>query len=69
MSTAKTASKNNPTKRSQAKEFLYNGKKVKPTKLVLESSTFFGGEYDGSGEVVLDKNNNPLTWSQISSLN
>lgn len=62
MSQAKTASKNNPNAREQAKEFMYDGKKIKPVKLITKKSTFFAAEYDGSGDLVMGPNNEPLAW-------
>jgi len=62
MGKAKTASKNNPTTREQAREFTYNGQKIKPTKLVTSKSSFFAAEYDGSGDLVTDANGNILPW-------
>jgi hypothetical protein len=64
MGKAKTASKNNPSSREQAKEFFYNGQKIKPTKLVTERTTFLAAEYDASGDLVLGANGAPLTWQQ-----
>lgn len=59
---AKIASKNNPTTRGVAKEYLYGGQKIKPVKLITDKGSFFGAEFDGSGDVVLDKNGRPLPW-------
>lgn len=64
MSKAKTASKNNPTAREQAKEFFYNGQKVKPVKLVTKKSTFLAAELDGSGDLVLDASGAPMAWDK-----
>lgn len=63
MSKAKTASKNNPTSRAQAREFSYNGKKIGPVKLITESSKFMAAEYEGTGELVKDENGKILPWS------
>ncbi|MES2215056.1 MAG: hypothetical protein V4485_03440 [Pseudomonadota bacterium] len=62
MSKAKTASKNNPTTREQAREFLYQGQKIKPVKLVTSKSSFFAAEFDGSGDLVLGADGAPLPW-------
>lgn len=62
MSQAKTASKNNPNARAQAREFTYNGQKIKPVKLITKKSTYLAAEYDGSGDIVLGADNKPLTW-------
>ena len=64
MTKAKTASKNNPNSRAQAKEFFFDGKKIKPTKVITDRSTFLGAEYDGSGDIVLSTDGNPLPWSK-----
>ncbi len=66
MSKAKTASKNNPTSREQAREFLFSGQKIKPVKLVTKTSTFFAAEFETSGDLVLDTAGNPLTWKKAS---
>lgn len=67
MSKAKTASKNNPTTREQAKEFFYQGQKVKPVKLITGKSSFFAAEYDGSGDLVLGPNGKALPWDLVKS--
>ncbi|MDX1924240.1 MAG: hypothetical protein SFT91_03330 [Rickettsiaceae bacterium] len=66
MSKAKTASKNNPTSREQAREFFYNGQKIKPVRLVTQQSSFLAAEFDGSGDLVLDNSGNPLTWKKAA---
>ncbi|MDX2050605.1 MAG: hypothetical protein SFT93_05520 [Rickettsiaceae bacterium] len=66
MSKAKTASKNNPTARQQAKEFMFEGKKIKPVKLVLAKTTYLAAEYDGSGDLVLDNMGQPMSWQKAS---
>lgn len=62
MSKAKTASKNNPKSRTKAKEFFYEGKKIRPTKLITELSCFMAAEYEDTDELVLDENGKPLSW-------
>jgi hypothetical protein len=62
MSQAKTASKNNPSSREQAREFMYQGQKIKPVKLITAKSTFLAAEFDGSGDLVMGSNNQPLAW-------
>jgi hypothetical protein len=64
--TAKTASKNNPTSRESAREFFFEGKKVKPAKLILENTSFLGAEYE-SGDIVVS-NGTPMHWSNIVSM-
>lgn len=64
MSKAKTASKNNPTARAQAREFFHNGKKIRPVKLISQSSSFFAAEYEDSGDLVLSQNGTALPWSK-----
>ena len=63
MSKAKTASKNNPKSRVQAKKFLHNGQKIRPVKLVTESTKFMAAEYESTGELVKNDNGKILTWS------
>lgn len=68
MSKAKIASKNNPEGRAKAKEYLLNGKKIKPLKLITDKQSFFAAEYDGSGEIVMDSKGNAMTWRQAKLL-
>lgn len=64
---AKVASKNNPEGRSKAKEYFFNGTKIKPVKLITRSQSFLAAEYDGTGDLVLDGKGNPLPWSVARS--
>jgi hypothetical protein len=66
MSKAKTASKNNPTAREQAREFFYNGQKIKPVKLVTKQTSFLAAEFEGSGDLVVDGNGAPLSWEKAA---
>ncbi len=66
---AKTASKNNPTTRGSAKEYFFGGQKIKPVKLIMDNGSFFGAEFDGSGDVVLDSGGRPLPWQIAKTLN
>ena len=68
MSKAKTASKNNPTSREQAKEFFYQGQKIKPVKLITPHYSFLAAEFDGSGDLVLGSDNKPLHWDSAKSV-
>ncbi len=68
MGKAKIASKNNPEGRGQAKSYFHNGKKIKPVKLITSKQSFFAAEYDDSGELVMDQNNNPLPWGSAKNL-
>ncbi len=68
MAKAKTASKNNPTTREQAKEFFHNGQKIKPVKLVSARSVILAAEYDGSGDLVCGSNGTPLPWDLVKHL-
>ena len=69
MAKAKTASKNNPTTREQAKEFFHNGQKIKPVKLVSGKSVILAAEYDGSGDLVCGNDGAPLPWDMVKHLN
>lgn len=62
MSKAKIASKNNPEGRGQAREYLINGRKIKPVKVITGNRSFFGAEFDGTGELVVDKSGVPVAW-------
>ncbi len=64
MSKAKTASKNNPTAREQAREFFHKGQKIKPVKLITQEFSFLAAEFDGSGDLVLDLDGKPMTWQK-----
>ena len=66
MSKGKTGSKNNIATRGKALEFLFNGQKIKPVKLITETSTFLAAEYE-SGDLVLGSNGTPLPWSVARS--
>ena len=68
MGKAKIASKNNPEGRGQAKEYFYNGKKIKPVKLIADRQSFFAAEYEDSGEVVVDQNGKALPWGSAKNL-
>lgn len=68
MSKAKIASKNNPEGRGVAKEYLHNGKKIKPVKLIANRQSFFAAEYDETGDVVVDSNGRILPWNSAKSL-
>lgn len=64
---AKTASKNNPTARAQATKYLFEGKEIKPVKIILHNKNFFGAEYD-SGDLVINQSGSPLSWQQARIL-
>jgi len=68
MGKAKIASKNNPEGRGQAKEYFHNGKKIKPVKLITSTQSFFGAEYEDSGDVVVNQNGVPLPWESAKNL-
>ena len=68
MGKAKIASKNNPEGRGQAREYFHNGKKIKPVKLITKTQSFFGAEYEDSGEVVVNQNGKPLPWESAKNL-
>ena len=61
MSKAKTGSKNNIASRVKSREFFFGGQKIKPVKLITETSTFLAAEYE-SGDLVRGSNGNPLPW-------
>lgn len=62
MSKAKVASKNNPEGRGQIRDHFHNGKKIKPVKVILQKQSFFGAEYEESGDLVADSKGNPMPW-------
>jgi len=66
MGTAKIASKNNPEGRSQAKKKFYDGKEIKPVKLIQNTRAFLGAEYVDTGEVVMNLNGKVLTWREAN---
>ena len=63
MATTKIASKNNPAGRGQTKEYMYNGEKIKPVKLISSKGSFMAAEYENTGKLVVDQNKNPLPWN------
>ena len=63
-SKAKTASKNNPVTREQAKEYFHDAQKIKPVKLISEKHSFLAAEYESSGDLVLDANGVVLPWAR-----
>ena len=65
---AKTASKNNPTSREQAKEYFHNGQKIRPVKLISTSNSFLAAEYEVSGDLVLGSSGQPLPWGLVKNL-
>jgi hypothetical protein len=64
MAKAKTASKNDPKSRQKNKEFLYNGKKVKPLKVMYKSNSYIGAAYEDSSPV-LDNSGVPMRWKLL----
>lgn len=67
MSQAKTASKNNPTSREQSKEFFFQGQKIKPVKLITSKFSFLAAEFDGSGDLVMGTDGQPLPWERAKN--
>ena len=65
---AKIASKNNPEGRGQAREYLHNGKKIKPVKLIANRQSFFAAEYEDSGDLVMDSSGKILPWNNAKIL-
>ncbi|NRA73673.1 MAG: hypothetical protein HRU36_02895 [Rickettsiales bacterium] len=61
MSKAKTAASAKGTK----KEFLFNGKKIKPVKFISLSRNFMSAQYE-SGDLVLDEVGVPMAWKKIN---
>ena len=59
---SKSGSKNNIASRGKTKEFVHNGKKIKPVKLISANSTFLAAEYE-NGDLVLGSSGNPVPWS------
>jgi hypothetical protein len=64
MTKAKTASKNNPTSREQAKEFFFQGQKIKPVRLITTQYSFLAAEFDASGDLVLGADGQALPWDR-----
>lgn len=69
MSKAKIASKNNPEGRGQAKEYLHNGRKIKPVKLITAKQSFFAAEYEDTGDLVVNQNGQALPWASAKIQN
>jgi len=68
MSKAKIASKNNPDGRKQSKKYFHNKREIRPVKLITTKQSFFSAEYDDSGEVVVNHNGEPVSWSSAKNL-
>ncbi|MDR0296906.1 MAG: hypothetical protein LBH67_02940 [Rickettsia sp.] len=64
MPKAKTASKNNPTSREQAKEYFHNGQKIRPVKLIFGKFSFLAAEYEVSGDLVIGSDGKALPWNR-----
>ncbi len=64
---AKTASKNNPTAREQAKEYFYNGQKIKPVKLISGKYSFLAAEYESNGDLVTGLDGTALPWDRAKN--
>jgi hypothetical protein len=64
---AKTASKNNPVTREQAREYFYNGEKIKPVKLISGEYSFLAAEYETSGDLVLGADGAALPWARAKN--
>lgn len=58
------ASKNNIATRQKMDDVLYQGKKIKPVKLVTKNSSYLAAEFDGSGDLVMDSGGIPMPWAQ-----
>lgn len=67
MSKTKTASKNNPTSREQAKEYFHNGKKIKPVKVITTKSSFLAAEYEESGDLIIGPDSAILPWNKAKN--
>ena len=65
MSKSKTSSKNNIATREAAKEFFFQGKKVKPVKVISNNSSILAAEYD-TGDLVLSDGGEVLPWNYVA---
>jgi len=61
MAKAKTAA----TAKLGKKEFLFDGKKIKPVRFVSLRRNFMSAQYE-SGDLVLDSSGVPLAWTKIN---
>ena len=61
MAKAKTAA----TAKIGKKEFLLDGKKIKPVKFVSMTRNFMSAQYE-DGELVVDALGEPLAWAKIN---
>ncbi len=62
----KLSSKNNAEIRQKSKEFLFQGKKIKPVKLILSNKSFLAAEFFENNKLVkLD--GKILSWKQAIS--
>ncbi len=61
MAKAKTAA----TAKLGKKEFLFEGKKIKPTKFISLSRSFMSAQYE-NGDLVVDSKVLPIAWTKIN---
>ena len=61
MSKAKTAA----TAKIGKKDFLFNGKKIKPVKFISMTRNFISAQYE-DGTLVVDAEGLPIAWAKIN---
>ena len=64
---SKSGSKNNAAKRTGAQEFFFEGKKIKPIKIIAQGSSILGVEDDQTGDILLSEDGSPISWRKIMS--
>ncbi len=65
--TAKTASKNNPLSRSEAKKFFWNEKQVIPVLFIGYNTKFMAAQFVDSGDMALDLEGHPIAWAKVKN--
>ncbi len=58
-------SKNNPNARKAAIQKTFQGKVVKPVKVIGDFGTYIAAQYE-NGEVIFDSNNKPVPYKSLA---
>lgn len=64
MAKAKTAAKTGATAKADKKPFLYEGKKIKPVRLISLGRNFMAAQYE-NGSLLVDTKGEVLAWAKI----
>ncbi len=64
MAQGKGVSKNNTEKRSKSREYLYQGQKIKPVKIISTTRSFLAASYSENNKLVLGKGGEAMSWKE-----